>query len=157
MSDKLVKEITTTTTERYHENGSIREKITESKEKVYNYGFSEQQIAEAEVKPSVAPAVEPARITEPLQEKKNETSDLIAAAAAAINSKPENHEPIPDEAQQQPQQQQQEPQYQQPSAPYSPYQQYQPQSQYNVVSRGNPPAPGQSQLPNPPTFPWEKK
>ncbi len=49
MGNKLIKEIITTTTERYGEEGSIREKVTETREKVYENKYSEKELSEAEV------------------------------------------------------------------------------------------------------------
>lgn len=87
MSGKLVKEIVTTTTERFSEEGSLKEKITETKEKVYESSFSEEEIQKAETKTK-----SPKKKNKQKAEKKND-DDLIAQAAKAIDAKNKKEEP----------------------------------------------------------------
>ena len=73
MGNKLIKEIITTTTERYGEEGSIKEKVTEKREKVYETNFSESEMDNAEVVET--PAV-----------KETPKEELVKQAAATIDA-----------------------------------------------------------------------
>ena len=49
-ANKLLKEIITTTTERFNEDGKIKEKQTETREKIYEYNnYTEEQIKNAKI------------------------------------------------------------------------------------------------------------
>lgn len=134
MSDRLVKEVITTTTERFHENGAIKEKITESREKVYDYGYSEKQISEA-VEEKPAKAIETQETT-PKEDtpKEDSTAELIKAVSQKIDQNQANYvEEVPQAAAVAPQ----------VAVP-----------QYNVVGRG--PQATETNMPKPVLFPWEK-
>lgn len=107
MGDKLVKEIITTTTERFSDSGNIKEKITESREKIYSTNFSDKEIAEA--KP-----VE--KEEEPEAPKEKAKEQLIQEAAKAIEKPKTQEQPAP-------------------YVPWSPNTPPQSLPQYNVASR----------------------
>lgn len=98
MEGKLLKEIITSTIERFGENGSIKEKVTEVRERIYERNLSNQEASQAEV-------VEEKTNNREVKEVEKSKEDLIAEAASAINmiepAKPEEvvqqnpQEPLP--------------------------------------------------------------
>lgn len=126
MDRKLVKEIITTETEKFTEDGNIKERVREIKEKIYSteaINTEEVEVVEATPQPKTEP---------PKEEKKEDKQELIKEAAKAI----ESHN-----AQAQTQTQPQQP-------PYIP------PNNYNVLNRTTPMPMGQ--MPQPVKFPWEK-
>ena len=127
MSDKLVKEIITTTTEKFNDNGSVKERVVESREKVYQHDFSEKEIQEAEV-------IEEQVKDEPQSEP--DMTQAIAEAAKAIDS------------------QQIHPQVQQQQNPFAPTQVNVDPSKYIRVGT---PQPIQQNGVKSVQFPWEQQ
>lgn len=150
MSEKLVKEIVTTTTERYGDGGGIKEKIIETREKVYQSDFSDEEINKAKERPSQKEdkkekVVEEKKVE--IEKKQEETKDsLIQEAAKAIdNNKNDDMNKSQSTTNQQQIINQQGQQYGlQPPPGYIPMGDV---PRYNVVNRGV----------NPPAFPWENK
>lgn len=149
----LIKEIIKTETERYGDNGKVKEKVTETREKIYGSSYTEEQIAKAKTKEEIAaekPKAEPTpaqpqpqpsayTYTPPANQpqiQQDKTADAIKAAAEAIDK--QMHQP-----------QQQNNMFQQGNS-FTP-----PQSnQYNVVNRAPaPPTPAQAAATK---FPWEQ-
>ena len=80
MDRKLVKEIITTETEKFTEDGNIKERVKEIKEKIYSteaINAEEVEVVEATPQPQTEP---------PKEEKKEDNQDLIKEAAKAIES-----------------------------------------------------------------------
>ena len=80
MDRKLVKEIITTETEKFTEDGNIKERVKEIKEKIYSteaINAEEVEVVEATPQPQAEP---------PKEEKKEDNQDLIKEAAKAIES-----------------------------------------------------------------------
>lgn len=128
MDRKLVKEIITTETEKFTEDGNIKERVKEIKEKIYSteaINADEVEVVEATPQPQTEP---------PKEEKKEDNQDLIKEAAKAIES---HNTQTPTQPQQPPQPPQQPP--------------YMPPNNYNVLNRTTPMPMGQ-----PVKFPWEK-
>lgn len=126
MDRKLVKEIITTETEKFTEDGNIKERVKEIKEKIYSteaINAEEVEVVEATPQPQTEP---------PKEEKKEDNQDLIKEAAKAIES--HNTQTPTQPPQQSPQQ-----------PPYMP------PNNYNVLNRTTPMPMGQ-----PVKFPWEK-
>ena len=128
MDRKLVKEIITTETEKFTEDGNIKERVKEIKEKIYSTEAINAEEVEA-VETTPQPQTEP-----PKEEKKEDNQDLIKEAAKAIES---HNTQTPTQPQQPPQPPQQPP--------------YMPPNNYNVLNRTTPMPMGQ-----PVKFPWEK-
>ena len=117
MDRKLVKEIITTETEKFTEDGNIKERVKEIKEKIYSteaINAEEVEVVEATPQPQTEP---------PKEEKKEDNQDLIKEAAKAI----ESHNT---QTQTQPQQPPQQPPYMPPN-------------NYNVLNRTTPMPMGQ--------------
>ena len=117
MDRKLVKEIITTETEKFTEDGNIKERVKEIKEKIYSteaINAEEVEVVEATPQPQTEP---------PKEEKKEDNQDLIKEAAKAIESH-NTHTPTP------PQQPPQQPPYMPPN-------------NYNVLNRTTPMPMGQ--------------
>ena len=133
MSDReLVKEIITTETEKYTDEGKVKERVKETREKIYSY----DKVENYDKVDKIIDKSEPKK-----EEEKKE--DLVKQAAQAIeNKKPQAQQPATT------------PQPTVPQPPVSPAFQptpvapYMPQ-QYNVLAR-NP-------VVEKPTFPWENK
>lgn len=128
MDKKLVKEIVTTETEKFTDDGTIKERIKEIREKVYSdaNAFSKKEIEEAKE----AETEEEDRTKEEESEAKEPTKEeLIAEASNKINSTQTE----------QSQQTAQNP--------------YMPTSTYNVLNRTTPQPMGPI---NQMKFPWEK-
>ena len=127
MDRKLVKEIITTETEKFTEDGNIKERVKEIKEKIYSteaINAEEVEVVEATPQPQTEP---------PKEEKKEDNQDLIKEAAKAIES---HNTQIPIQTQQPPQQ-----------PPYMP------PNNYNVLNRTTPMPMGQPTMPQPVKFP----
>ena len=80
MDRKLVKEIITTETEKFTEDGNIKERVREIKEKIYSteaINTEEVEVVEATPQPQTEP---------PKEEKKEDNQELIKEAAKAIES-----------------------------------------------------------------------
>ena len=80
MDRKLVKEIITTETEKFTEDGNIKERVKEIKEKIYSteaINADEVEVVEATPQPQTEP---------PKEEKKEDNQELIKEAAKAIES-----------------------------------------------------------------------
>ena len=95
MDRKLVKEIITTETEKFTEDGNIKERVKEIKEKIYSteaINAEEVEVVEATPQPQTEP---------PKEEKKEDNQDLIKEAAKAIES---HNTQTPTQTQQPPQQ-----------------------------------------------------
>ena len=128
MSDReLVKEIITTETEKYTDEGKVKERVKETREKIYSY----DKVENYDKVDKIIDKSEPKK-----EEEKKE--DLVKQAAQAIENKnPQAQQPAAT-----------------PQPPVSPAFQptatapYMPQ-QYNVLTR-NP-------VVEKPTFPWENK
>ena len=117
MDRKLVKEIITTETEKFTEDGNIKERVKEIKEKIYSteaINAEEVEVVEATPQPQTEP---------PKEEKKEDNQDLIKEAAKAIES---HNTQTPTQPQQPPQQ-----------PPYMP------RHNYNVLNRTTPMPMGQ--------------
>lgn len=117
MDRKLVKEVITTETEKFTEDGNIKERVREIKEKIYSteaINAEEVEVVEATPQPQTEP---------PKEEKKEDKQELIKEAAKAI----ESHNA---QAQTQPQQ-----------PPYIP------PNNYNVLNRTTPMPMGQMPQP----------
>lgn len=117
MDRKLVKEIITTETEKFTEDGNIKERVKEIKEKIYSteaINAEEVEVVEATPQPQTEP---------PKEEKKEDNQDLIKEAAKAIES---HNTQTPTQTQQPPQQ-----------PPYMP------PNNYNVLNRTTPMPMGQ--------------
>ena len=117
MDRKLVKEIITTETEKFTEDGNIKERVKEIKEKIYSteaINAEEVEVVEATPQPQTEP---------PKEEKKENNQDLIKEAAKAIES---HNTQTPTQPQQPPQQ-----------PPYMP------PNNYNVLNRTTPMPMGQ--------------
>lgn len=117
MDRKLVKEIITTETEKFTEDGNIKERVKEIKEKIYSteaINADEVEVVEATPQPQTEP---------PKEEKKEDNQDLIKEAAKAIES---HNAQTPTQPQQPPQQ-----------PPYMP------PNNYNVLNRTTPMPMGQ--------------
>ena len=126
MDRKLVKEIITTETEKFTEDGNIKERVKEIKEKIYSteaINTEEVEVVEATPQHQTKP---------PKEEKKEDKQELIKEAAKAI----ESHNT----------------QTQTPTQPQQPP--YIPPNNYNVLNRTTPMPMGQ--MPQPVKFPWEK-
>ena len=129
---KLVKEIITTTTERFHEDGTVRERVVESREKVYDNEYSEKEIEEAtEIQEEPKKEkVEPVQENKTIEEAPKQTQEnLVKNAAASIDKKKGGEKQAPPNG-------------------YAPVGAINP-PQYNVVGRQVP-------TPQTPTFPWEQ-
>ncbi|MCI6457431.1 MAG: hypothetical protein MSA56_06975 [Clostridium sp.] len=127
MDRKLVKEIITTETEKFTEDGNIKERVKEIKEKIYSteaINADEVEVVEATPQPQTEP---------PKEEKKEDNQDLIKEAAKAIES---HNTQTPTQPQQPPQQ-----------PPYMP------PNNYNVLNRTTPMPMGQPTMPQPVKFP----
>lgn len=127
MDRKLVKEIITTETEKFTEDGNIKERVKEIKEKIYSteaINAEEVEVVEATPQPQTEP---------PKEEKKEDNQDLIKEAAKAIES---HNTQTPTQPQQPPQQ-----------PPYMP------PNNYNVLNRTTPMPMGQPTMPQPVKFP----
>ena len=127
MDRKLVKEIITTETEKFTEDGNIKERVKEIKEKIYSteaINAEEVEVVEATPQPQTEP---------PKEEKKEDNQDLIKEAAKAI----ESHNT------------------QTPTPPQQPPQQppYMPPNNYNVLNRTTPMPMGQPTMPQSVKFP----
>lgn len=61
-SSKLVKEIVSTVTKKFGENGNIKEETTETREKIYNHSFTKEEISAAEVVEAEVEKEEPKKI-----------------------------------------------------------------------------------------------
>lgn len=117
MDRKLVKEIITTETEKFTEDGNIKERVKEIKEKIYSteaINAEEVEVVEATPQPQTEP---------PKEEKKEDNQELIKEAAKAIES---HNTQTPTQPQQPPQQ-----------PPYMP------PNNYNVLNRTTPMPMGQ--------------
>ena len=117
MDRKLVKEIITTETEKFTEDGNIKERVKEIKEKIYSteaINAEEAEVVEATPQPQTEP---------PKEEKKEDNQELIKEAAKAIES---HNTQTPTQPQQPPQQ-----------PPYMP------PNNYNVLNRTTPMPMGQ--------------
>ena len=126
MDRKLVKEIITTETEKFTEDGNIKERVKEIKEKIYSteaINAEEVEVVEATPQPQTEP---------PKEEKKEDNQDLIKEAAKAIES---HNTQTPTQPQQPPQ------------PPYMP------PNNYNVLNRTTPMPMGQPTMPQPVKFP----
>ena len=88
MDRKLVKEIITTETEKFTEDGNIKERVKEIKEKIYSteaINAEEAEVEEATPQPQAEP---------PKEEKKEDKQELIKEAAKVIdNNKAQNSMP----------------------------------------------------------------
>ena len=127
MDRKLVKEIITTETEKFTEDGNIKERVKEIKEKIYSteaINAEEVEVVEATPQPQTEP---------PKEEKKEDNQDLIKEAAKAIES---HNTQTPTQPQQPPQQ-----------PPYMP------PNNYNVLNRTTPMPMGQPTMTQPVKFP----
>lgn len=126
MDRKLVKEIITTETEKFTEDGNIKERVKEIKEKIYSteaINAEEVEVVEATPQPQAEP---------PKEEEKEDKQELIKEAAKVIdNNNAQNSMPP-----------------QQPP--------YMPPNNYNVLNRTTPMPMGQPTMPQPVKFPWEK-
>lgn len=126
--EKLVKEIVTTTTEKFHEDGALMERITEQREKIYDKRYTEQ------TEESVTMEENATEEKETTPEEKVETTiqeELVKEAAANIDAQnPQNRGMTPPPG-------------------YKPINSNAGLPQYNVVGRQGPTS--QS-----PTFPWEQ-
>lgn len=145
MSEKLVKETITTTTERYSDGGGIKEKIIETREKVYQSEFSDEDINKAKEKPSKKEKVkeEEKQVEVEVKQEEKTKEQLIQEVAKTIDNTKNNEGTTPVQPQPQPSPQNQ--QYGlQPPPGYMPLGEV---PRYNVVTRGV----------NPPAFPWENK
>lgn len=123
MDRKLVKEIITTETEKFTEDGNIKERVKEIKEKIYSteaINAEEVEVVEATPQPQTEP---------PKEEKKEDNQDLIKEAAKAIES---HNTQTPTQPQQPP---------------------YMPPNNYNVLNRTTPMPMGQPTMPQPVKFP----
>ena len=123
MDRKLVKEIITTETEKFTEDGNIKERVKEIKEKIYSteaINAEEVEVIEATPQPQTEP---------PKEEKKEDNQDLIKEAAKAIES---HNTQTPTQPPQQPP--------------------YMPPNNYNVLNRTTPMPMGQ-QMTQPIKFP----
>lgn len=129
MDKKLVKEIITTETEKFTDDGTIKERIKEIREKVYAdaNAFSKEEIEKAEVEDKEEGKEEAAKPKEPTKE------ELIAEASNKLDSE------------------HQTPQTEQPLQQNNGYV---PPNTYNVLNRTTPSAMGP--LNNQVKFPWEK-
>ena len=123
MDRKLVKEIITTETEKFTEDGNIKERVKEIKEKIYSteaINAEEVEVVEAIPQPQAEP---------PKEEKKEDKQELIKEAAKVIdNNNAQNSTPP-----------------QQPP--------YMPPNNYNVLNRTTPMPMGQPTMPQPVKFP----
>ena len=123
MDRKLVKEIITTETEKFTEDGNIKERVKEIKEKIYSteaINAEEVEVVEATPQPQTEP---------PKEEKKEDNQELIKEAAKVIdNNNAQNSMPP-----------------QQPP--------YMPPNNYNVLNRTTPMPMGQPIMPQPVKFP----
>lgn len=123
MDRKLVKEIITTETEKFTEDGNIKERVKEIKEKIYSteaINAEEVEVVEATPQPQTEP---------PKEEKKEDKQELIKEAAKVIdNNNAQNSTPP-----------------QQPP--------YMPPNNYNVLNRTTPMPMGQPTMPQPVKFP----
>ena len=131
MDRKLVKEIITTETEKFTEDGNIKERVKEIKEKIYSteaINAEEVEVVEATPQPQTEP---------PKEEKKEDNQDLIKEAAKAIES---HNTQTPTQTQQPTQQPPQQPPYMPPN-------------NYNVLNRTTPMPMGQPTMPQPVKFP----
>ena len=116
MDRKLVKEIITTETQKFTEDGNIKERVKEIKEKIYSteaINAEEVEVVEATPQPQAEP---------PKEERKEDNQDLIKEAAKAI----ESHNTQTSTQPQQP-----------PQPPYIP------PNNYNVLNRTTPMPMGQ--------------
>ena len=80
MDRKLVKEIITTETEKFTEDGNIKERVKEIKEKIYSteaINAEEVEVVEATPQPQAEP---------PKEEKKEDKQELIKEAAKVIDN-----------------------------------------------------------------------
>ena len=80
MDRKLVKEIITTETEKFTEDGNIKERVKEIKEKIYSteaINAEEVEVVEATPQPQTEP---------PKEEKKEDKQELIKEAAKVIDN-----------------------------------------------------------------------
>ena len=117
MDRKLVKEIITTETEKFTEDGNIKERVKEIKEKIYSteaINAEEVEVVEATPQPQTEP---------PKEEKKEDNQDLIKEAAKAIESHNTQTSTQPQQPPQQPP--------------------YMPPNNYNVLNRTTPMPMGQ--------------
>ena len=117
MDRKLVKEIITTETEKFTEDGNIKERVKEIKEKIYSteaINAEEVEVVEATPQPQTEP---------PKEEKKEDNQDLIKEAAKAIESHNTQTTTQPQQPPQQPP--------------------YMPPNNYNVLNRTTPMPMGQ--------------
>ena len=123
MARTLVKEIITTETEKFTEDGNIKERVKEIKEKIYSteaINAEEVEVVEATPQPQTEP---------PKEEKKEDKQELIKEAAKVIdNNNAQNSTPP-----------------QQPP--------YMPPNNYNVLNRTTPMPMGQPTMPQPVKFP----
>lgn len=67
----LVKEVITTETEKYGENGKIKEKVRETREKIYSTAYTQEEMAAAPEKKSEVVEETPPPQTAPVEEKSN--------------------------------------------------------------------------------------
>lgn len=87
MDRKLVKEIITTETEKFTEDGNIKERVKEIKEKIYSteaINAEEVEVVEATPQPQAEP---------PKEEKKEDKQELIKEAAKVIDNNAQNSTP----------------------------------------------------------------
>lgn len=134
---KLVKETITTTTERFHDDGTVKERVVEQREKVYDNQYSEQEIQEATEIEETEPKAKEDNASEKQEEEVENPlpkEDLVREAAAKIDKQKKNP-PLP-------------PGQPAPPTGYTPVGAVSPLPQYNVVGR-------QSNTQTP-TFPWEQ-
>lgn len=91
-NNKLIKEIITTTTERYGDNGNVKEKITESREKIYSTSYTEEEMNNAKVvepSQSVETGEIPPSSASPT--KSTISQEEIREAAAVIDAQSKGH------------------------------------------------------------------
>lgn len=92
MDRKLVKEIITTETEKFTEEGKIKERVKETKEKIYSEDFTKKELDEAKEE-VVEPTTEQSKeeliktVAEGL-DKKNKTEEIQSQQIPAVNINP---------------------------------------------------------------------
>ena len=126
---KLVKEIITTETEKFTEEGKIKERVKETREKIYSNGYSKKDLDKAKVAEKEVPKDHPKEVVQTDEE-------LIKAAAEKIDKEYKEEEAPKQQIVETPPQ---------PQAPVpNPYQAY--------IQAQTPVQAGQAA----PKFPWEK-
>lgn len=146
---QLVKEIITTTTERYGDNGNVKEKVTESREKIYSTAYTDEELKKAKPIDKNEKGSSETQVAVREEPKKSSKEDDIKAAVAAIEKHKQEDAIAKNPLDSLPK----------PNAQDNPYEAWQKQQQvvnavsgiaqppqYNVANR----------LPTPAKFPWEQ-